>query len=136
MAKDYKYKDSTPVDEPVRKGTKVQEPGSGIRVAPEKYDYEDVNETMISNSDGAETAVNLKSEKPQAGNRTGAGMSRYIGPNASKAGAGRGSVNPKRVDTYSKGGTASARADGIAQRGKTRGTIAAMCGGGMSRGKR
>lgn len=29
-----------------------------------------------------------------------------------------------------KGGTASSRADGIAQRGKTRGTIV-MCGGGM-----
>lgn len=35
---------------------------------------------------------------------------------------------------YSKGGmTASARADGIAQRGKTRGTMV-MCGGGMARG--
>ena len=32
---------------------------------------------------------------------------------------------------YAKGGTASARADGIASRGKTRGTIVAMCGGGM-----
>jgi hypothetical protein len=33
MAKDYKYEDSTPVDEPVRKGKiKAQEPGSGIRV--------------------------------------------------------------------------------------------------------
>lgn len=31
---------------------------------------------------------------------------------------------------YAKGGSASARADGIAQRGKTRGTIV-MCGGGM-----
>lgn len=131
MAKPLKYSDSTPVDEPVRKGTKVQEPGSSIRVAPEKYDYEDVNETMISNRDGAETAVNLKSEKPQAGSRMGAGMSRYIGPNASKAGAGRGSVNPKRVDEMAKGGmTASKRADGIAQRGKTKGTIV-MCGGGM-----
>lgn len=29
------------------------------------------------------------------------------------------------------GGSASARADGIAQRGKTRGTMVAMCGGGM-----
>ena len=29
-----------------------------------------------------------------------------------------------------KGGTASARADGCAIRGKTRGTIAKMCGGG------
>jgi hypothetical protein len=33
-------------------------------------------------------------------------------------------------DSYKKGGTASSRADGIAQRGKTRGTIV-MCGGGM-----
>lgn len=34
-----------------------------------------------------------------------------------------------------KGGTASARADGIAQRGKTKGTLV-MCGGGMSKGKK
>ena len=31
---------------------------------------------------------------------------------------------------YAKGGSASKRADGIASRGKTRGTIVAMCGGG------
>jgi len=30
-----------------------------------------------------------------------------------------------------KGGTASARADGCAVKGKTKGTIVAMCGGGM-----
>lgn len=37
----------------------------------------------------------------------------------------------KAGEFYAKGGmTASARADGIAQRGKTRGTIV-MCGGGM-----
>ena len=125
MAKDYKYEDSTPVDEPIRKGkVKAVEPGSAIRVAPEKYDYEDVNETMISNRDGAETAVNLKSEKPQAGSRTGAGMSRYIGPNASKAGAGRGSVNPDTVESKAKGGmTASSRADGCCTKGKTRGKM-------------
>ena len=33
-------------------------------------------------------------------------------------------------DAYKKGGSASSRADGIAQKGKTRGTIV-MCGGGM-----
>jgi hypothetical protein len=33
-----------------------------------------------------------------------------------------------------KGGTASARADGIAQRGKTKGKM--MCGGGMTKGKK
>lgn len=36
---------------------------------------------------------------------------------------------------YAKGGSASSRADGIAQRGKTRGTMI-MCGGGMARGKK
>jgi len=39
-------------------------------------------------------------------------------------------------DAYKKGGmTASKRADGIAQRGKTRGTIV-MCGGGYMKGKK
>jgi len=33
---------------------------------------------------------------------------------------------------YAKGGTASARADGIAQRGKTKGTFI-MCSGGMAK---
>jgi hypothetical protein len=32
---DVKYPDYTPVDEPVRTGTKPQEPGSGIRVEKE-----------------------------------------------------------------------------------------------------
>ena len=39
---------------------------------------------------------------------------------------------PKKM---AKGGSASSRADGIAERGKTRGTIV-MCGGGMARGKK
>lgn len=38
-----------------------------------------------------------------------------------------GEQKPRKM---AKGGTASARADGIAQRGKTRGTMVAMCGGG------
>lgn len=38
-------------------------------------------------------------------------------------------------EKYSKGGSASSRADGIAVRGKTRGTMV-MCGGGMARGKK
>ena len=43
------------------------------------------------------------------------------------------------ITSYKKGGmtksSASSRGDGIAQRGKTRGTLV-MCGGGMSRGKK
>lgn len=37
---------------------------------------------------------------------------------------------------FSKGGMASRRADGIAQKGKTKGKIIAMCGGGYSKGKK
>jgi hypothetical protein len=35
-----------------------------------------------------------------------------------------------------KGGSASARADGCAIKGKTKGTMIAMCGGGMYKGKK
>ena len=68
------------------------------------------------------------------------------------AGSSIGSVFNKAIENYkstvprynkekkmASGGSvrsASSRADGIAQRGKTRGTIAAMCGGGMAKGKR
>lgn len=40
-----------------------------------------------------------------------------------------------KVEKKAKGGSASSRADGIAARGKTRGTMV-MCGGGMSGGKK
>jgi len=39
------------------------------------------------------------------------------------------------VKKMAKGGSASSRADGIASRGKTRGTMV-MCGGGMTKGKK
>jgi hypothetical protein len=44
-------------------------------------------------------------------------------------------VDGKPVKNMAKGGSASARADGIAQRGKTKGTMI-MCGGGMAKGKK
>ena len=53
------------------------------------------------------------------------GANRYAGPNASKAGAGRGKVNPVKGKDFAKGGAVSAskRADGCAQRGKTKGRM-------------
>lgn len=42
---------------------------------------------------------------------------------------------PKVVKKLSAGGSASKRADGIAQRGKTKGTMI-MCGGGYMKGKK
>lgn len=48
-------------------------------------------------------------------------------------------ARPTRKPVKKAGGgsikSASARADGIAQRGKTRGTTIAMCGGGMTKRK-
>jgi hypothetical protein len=41
-----------------------------------------------------------------------------------------GEQKPRRM---AKGGTASSRADGIATKGKTRGTMVTMCGGGMAK---
>jgi hypothetical protein len=109
MAKDYKYEDSTPVDEPVRKGTaKAQEPGSDIRV------------------DGKP----LKAEgyaKPISGGLPPIRMGRAKQPSDDTETSKTNAMG----DTYAKGGmTASKRADGCAQRGKTKGTIV-MCGGGM-----
>ena len=48
-----------------------------------------------------------------------------------------GKISNQVVKSYAKGGAVSAskRADGIAQRGKTRGTIVA-CGGGYMKGKK
>jgi hypothetical protein len=40
-----------------------------------------------------------------------------------------------KVKKMASGGSASSRGDGVAQRGKTKGTMV-MCGGGMSKGKR
>ena len=75
---DYKYTDSTPVDEPVAKKAKP-----APKPAPKPPIYPD-------------------------------------------------SVPVDEPVKKAKGGTASSRADGIAQRGKTRGTIV-MCGGGMAK---
>ena len=88
----------------------------------------------------------------------GVGASEYVGPNPSKAGAGRGKQGgptAKELQKYEdkqnaniftegkkmppspremkKGGmTASKRADGIATKGKTRGTMITMKGGGCA----
>jgi hypothetical protein len=97
MAKDYKYEDSTPVDEPVRRGSKVQEPGSDIRV-----DGKPVKETPP-------VLVN-KLEK------------RYMEKRSALEEAKKSKVNAMG-DTYAKGGTASARADGCCTKGKTRGKM-------------
>jgi len=107
---DIKYPDSTPVDEPVRTG-KIQEPGSAIRV-----DGKPIKSTSKKDTDplgeAADNTVKMIARKRAIAEEAGKSKMNAMG------------------DTYAKGGSASSRADGCAQRGKTKGTII-MCGGGM-----
>lgn len=120
MAKDYKYEDSTPVDEPVRKGSKVQEPGSGIRVDGKPLKAEDY--------------AKPKNDLDALQNARAEAHAKNKGVTVDQLRKNMSNEFDKRVkagELYAKGGmTASKRADGCAQRGKTKGTIV-MCGGGM-----
>ena len=55
--------------------------------------------------------------------------SRVVGGTQSKAGAGRGTQGTEKK---ASGGSASSRADGVATKGKTKGTFVKMNKGGMS----
>lgn len=92
-----------------------------------------------------------------ASSKAGAGRGGQGGPTAEQARQNRGMMSPAERSAreemdfdrisrvrpeqgYKKGGnvasSASRRADGIAQRGKTKGTMVAMCGGGYMKGKK
>jgi hypothetical protein len=61
-----------------------------------------------------------------------------VAPSMPMAAPAAGTPGMKRGGTVKKmasGGSASSRADGIATKGKTKGTMV-MCGGGMAKGKR
>ena len=103
MAKDYKYEDSTPVDEPVRTG-KTQEPGSAIRV------------------DGKPIKSTPKKDTDPLGEAADNTMKMIARKRATAEEAGKSKTNAMG-DTYAKGGTASSRADGCCTKGKTRGKI-------------
>jgi hypothetical protein len=97
---DIKYSDSTPVDEPVRKGkVKAQEPGSGIRV--DGKPIKDAPPNILA--EAADNTVRMLARKRADAEEAGKSKTNAMG------------------DTYAKGGSASSRADGIAMRGKTKG---------------
>ena len=65
-------------------------------------------------------------------------LSGFMNPKAGAGRGGQGGPTAKEIEGKKKGGavsSASKRADGIAQRGKTRGTMI-MCGGGYMKGKK
>lgn len=84
----------------------------------------------------------LAQDHPEVFNKTGSAPSSSASTDGGEAGFGLvarlAKEHPELFTKMKKGGkvsSASSRADGIAQRGKTRGTMV-MCGGGMARGKK
>jgi len=100
---DIKYKDSTPVDEPIPKGkVKAVEPGSGIRV------------------DGKPLKAEGYAKPPaeRAGRNPAEGFAKPPSSNTET------SKTNAMGNNYAKGGmTASSRADGCCVKGKTRGKV-------------
>lgn len=81
-------------------------------------------------------ADTMTAKMPSAPKPMSGGMPGLPRPRRKRPGASMPNVDTMgNVTGYKKGGmTASKRADGIAQRGKTRGTMI-MCGGGYTKGK-
>ena len=70
----------------------------------------------------------IKHEKAEYGMKKGGSVCEAAAKKEVKA-------HESRMHKMAKGGTASARADGIAAKGKTKGSMIAMCGGYMKKGK-
>ena len=109
---DVKYKDATPVDEPVARAKQKAKPAPPKQGKKLRYtettgfkpnDSEELKSSPVAGLDLTESEPNP--------------------------------ANNYSPSSYAKGGSASSRADGIAQRGKTRGMMV-MCGGGMAKGKK
>ena len=116
MAKDYKYEDSTPVDDPIVKNYKPPVAGSGIKVEPMPLSKGTKEDYMGKSKSSPKDTTPLPLSKGTKED--------YMGTSKPSTKADP-DIKPLKA-----GGSASSRADGIAQRGKTKGTIV-MCGGGM-----
>lgn len=87
-----------------------------------KPDYESIlgkGRDMASDEYPEDKEITVSADEPAVG------ANRYVGPRASKAGAGRGKVNPVKGKDFAKGGkvSASSRADGCCVKGKTKGRM-------------
>ena len=114
---DVKYKDATPVDEPVVRATQKAKPAPPKRQIKDYYNEIPPMTVKRKDSDSEE----LKSS-PVAG----------LDLTESESESNPYSNFNSGPSSYAKGGSASSRGDGIAQRGKTRGMMV-MCGGGMAK---
>ena len=139
MAKDYKYTDSTPVDEPVAKKTDKPKDASIMdkirKYSPNQAAEVEESETATKKY-GDAASKDFKEEKyGSAALNTAKGLGSAAdtllvkGPKAAAF-----AVRNRLVDgeKYAKGGSASSRADGCCVKGKTKGMIVGMNKGGMS----
>jgi hypothetical protein len=165
MAKDYKYTDSTPVDEPVDKKKRYAGGMSQDMGGVKDNEYRANKQREIAERQAAVDATNKAKADAKAKAVYEQSVRQYerekilnpdginksldkgfdnIGDAARSVGKFFGSKNMTSMDDtaqmqarkdvkgYAKGGSASSRADGCAQRGKTKGTVVAMNMGGMS----
>jgi hypothetical protein len=92
---------------------------------PSKQEIEDMRmapKLEKAYNDAAEHTKSMYEESPYSDRERNSDMRNKLNAMTNKAGAGRGFVNPP-MKKMAKGGSASSRADGIAQRGKTRGKV-------------
>ena len=109
MAKDYKYENSTPVDDPIVKNYKPPVAGSGIKVEPMPLSRGAKEDYMGKSKASPKDTMSLP---PSKGTKED-----YMGT----------SKPSKKADAdivpLAKGGSASSRADGCCTKGKTRGKM-------------
>lgn len=154
MNKDYKYTDSTPVDEPVAKKTgKDFVPAYGNDAG---YDRKRANKLAEQAQQAREMGRQQGAERQKTASERGGILGtpaayveragQYIGDKFDDADAylsgklgmderanfKKGVRQGLKDEGYAKGGSASSRADGCAERGKTKGTVVGMNKGGMS----
>jgi hypothetical protein len=106
---DVKYKDATPVDEPVARPKQKAKPTAPKKQMQNRYEYREEFMPLTvkrKNSDSEE----LKSSPVAGLDLTESESNPYNNFNSGPS-------------SYAKGGSASSRADGCAQRGKTKGMM-------------
>jgi hypothetical protein len=92
---------------------------------PSKQEIDDIRKAPKlekAYNDAAQHTKSMYEESPYADRERDSDMRNKLNAMTNKAGAGRGFVNPP-MKSMAKGGSASSRADGCAQRGKTRGKM-------------
>ena len=110
---DVKYKDATPVDEPVARAKQKAKPTPPKKQMRNRYEYrEEFMPMTVKRKSPMSEAASEGSEELKSSPVAGLDLT-------------ESETNPYSMEpsSYAKGGSASSRADGCAQRGKTKGMM-------------